>query len=139
MHDELAFNSKIDLWMLIVLLTAVAACLWGVAKIWDANSAILWLLTPVLAAGILLPLWILGTLKYFMSDETLRVRCGPFRWLIQIRDIRSVTPTNDPKSSPAMSLDRLEIGYGDDKSLLIAPEPRAEFLRQLEHRRKQAA
>jgi hypothetical protein len=135
MHDELAFNSKIDLWML----TAVAACLWGVAKIWDANSAILWLLTPVLAAGILLPLWILGTLKYFMSDETLRVRCGPFRWLIQIRDIRAVTPTNDPKSSPAMSLDRLEIDYGDDKSLLIAPEPRTEFLRQLEHRRKQAA
>ena len=139
MHDELAFNSKIDLWMLTVLLTAVAACLWGVAKIWDASSAMLWLLTPVLAVGILLPLWILGTLKYFMSDETLRVRCGPFRWLIQIRDIRSVTPTNDPKSSPAMSLDRLEIDYGDDKSLLIAPEPRAEFLRQLEHRRKQAA
>ncbi len=139
MRDELAFNSKMDLWLLILVLTAVAACLWGVAQIWDAGSAVLWLLAPLLALGILLPLWILGTLKYFLSDEVLRVRCGPFRWQIPIRDIKSVTPTKDPRSSPAMSLDRLEIEYGDDQRLLISPEPREEFLRQLEHRRKQAS
>ncbi|MGD8339144.1 MAG: PH domain-containing protein [Gammaproteobacteria bacterium] len=139
MRDELAFNSKMDLWMLILLLSAVAACLWGVAKVYDANSTMLWLLLPVLAVGILLPLWILGTLKYFLSDETLRVRCGPFHWLIPIRDIKSVTPTSDAKSSPAMSLDRLQIEYGDHRSLIISPEPREEFLRQLEHRRKNAS
>ncbi len=139
MRDELAFNSKMDLWLLILVLTAVAACLWGVAQIWDAGSAVLWLLAPLLALGILLPLWILGTLKYFLSDEVLRVRCGPFRWQIPIRDIKSVTPTNESRSSPAMSLDRLEIEYGDDQRLLISPEPREEFLRQLEHRRKQAS
>ncbi|HEY5665416.1 MAG TPA: PH domain-containing protein [Gammaproteobacteria bacterium] len=139
MRDELAFNSKVDLWLLILVLTAVAACLWGVAQIWDADSTALWLLAPLLAVGILLPLWILGTLKYFLSDDTLRVRCGPFGWQIPVGDIKSVTPTNESRSSPAMSLDRLLIEYGDDQRLLISPEPREEFLRQLEHRRKQAS
>ena len=139
MGDELTFNSKIDLWLLVLVLTAVAGCLWGVAKIYDADQALLWPLALLLAAGILLPVWALVSLRYFLSDDALRVRCGPFRWRIPIREIKSVTPTNDAKSSPAMSLDRLLIEYGDGNRLMISPEPREEFLRQLEHRRRQAA
>jgi hypothetical protein len=138
MSDELAFNSKMDLWILILLLTAVAACLWGVAQIWDANSAILWPLAALLALGVLMPLWIIVSLKYFLSDDCLRVRCGPFHWRIPIKDITAVTPTNAAKSSPAMSLDRLLIEHGSNDRVMISPEPRKEFLRQLEHRRKQA-
>ena len=138
MNDELAFNSKIDLWLLILLLTGVAACLWGVAKIWDAGSAILWPVAVLLAVGVLLPIWVLVSLKYFLSDDSLRVRCGPFHWQIAIKEITSVNPTTDAKSSPAMSLDRLLIEYGVGHRIMISPEPREEFLRQLEYRRKQA-
>jgi len=138
MSDELAFNSKMDLWILILILTLVTACIWGVAQIWDANSAILWPLAIVLAIGVLLPLWLLVSLRYFLSDSTLRVRCGPFKWRIAIDDIRAISSTNNAASSPAMSLDRLLIEYGDSKRLMISPEPRAEFLRQIEFRRKQA-
>jgi hypothetical protein len=138
MSDELAFNSKMDLWILILLLTAVAACLWGVAQIWDANSAILWPFAVLLALGVLMPLWIIVSLKYFLSDDRLRVRCGPFHWRIPIRDITGVTPTNNARSSPAMSLDRLLIEHGENGRVMISPEPRDEFLRQLEYRRRQA-
>ena len=51
MRDELAFNSKMDLWLLILVLTAVATCLWGVAQIWDADSTALWLLAPLIPAS----------------------------------------------------------------------------------------
>ena len=139
MNDELAFNSKIDLWLLIVLMTGVAACLWGIATIWDSQTAILWPVMAVLAVGILIPLWILASLRYFLSGDTLRIRCGPFRWQIPIRRIRAITPTNKLKSSPALSLDRLLVEYGDDQQIIISPEPRQEFLRQLEHRRKQTS
>jgi hypothetical protein len=47
-----------------------------------------------------------------------------------------VDSTRNPLSSPAMSLDRLRIEYGQGKAIMISPEPRAEFLRQLEHRRQ---
>lgn len=139
MSDELAFNSKMDLGILIAVLTVVAACLWGVARIWDADSVLLWPVALVLlAGGILLPLWMILSLKYFLSDDRLRVRCGPFHWNISIGDITAVSPVSDFNSSPAMSADRLLIEHGDGGRLKISPEPRAEFLRQLDHRRKQS-
>jgi len=138
MSDELAFSSKIDLWLLILLLTGVSACVWGIAKIWDANAAILWPVALLLAVGILLPLWVLVSLRYFLSDDSLRVVCGPFRWQIAIKEISVVSPTHNYKSSPALSLDRLLIEYGEGRRITISPEPRKEFLRQLEHRRKPA-
>jgi len=139
MTDELAFNSKIDLGYLILILTAVAACLWGIARIWDADSLLLIPVAVVLAVGVLLPVWMIASLKYFMSDRVLRVRCGPFSWRIPIRDITEVTPTQNSKKSPTLSFDQLLIEYGDSESLVISPEPRKEFLRQLDHRRKRAA
>ena len=139
MNDELAFNSKIDLWLLILILTAVSICLWALAAIWDSGDAIRWGAVAALAVGILLPLWVVVSLKYFLSDDNLRIRCGPFKWSIPIRDISAVTPTNSPWSSPALSLDRLSVVYGGGHSIMISPEPRAEFLRQLEYRRKQVS
>jgi len=139
MSGELAFNSKIDLWLMILVLTVVAACFWGAAVIWDSDRIILWPVAAILVVGILAPIWVLISLRYFLSDDNLRVRCGPFRWQIPIRDIKAVSPTNDTKASPAMSFDRLQIDYGEDGRLLISPEPRAEFLRQLEYRRKHTA
>jgi membrane protein YdbS with pleckstrin-like domain len=142
MSQEIAFNSKIDLWLLIVLLAVVAACLWGITDFWNAILAQGWVFTLAIAlplgAGVLMPLWILLSLRYYLSDRTLRIRCGPFRWIIPIDRITAVTPAQDPLSSPALSLDRLRVDYGKGSAVVISPEPRAEFLRQLEHRRKQA-
>lgn len=138
MNDELTFNSKMDLGLLILILTAVAACLWGIATVWDSQPAVVWPVMGLLAVGILTPLWVLVSLRYYLSNETLRVRCGPFHWQIPIRRIHAISPTNNLRSSPALSLDRLLVEYGDDRQILISPEPRDEFLRQLEHRRKQA-
>ncbi len=139
MKNELSFNSRIDMWLLIVVLSAVAACLWGIARIWDSGSTLLWLLAVPLAIGVLLPLWVLGSLRYFLSEHELRVRCGPLSWKIAIAEISSISPTDESGTSPAMSFDRLKIEYGDGQSLMIAPEPREEFLRQIEHRRKQTS
>ena len=139
MSDELAFSSKSDLWLLTIVLTVVAACLWGSAAIWDTASAALLPVAGMLAIGVLLPIWILISLRHFLSDHTRRVRCGPFSWRIGISDIRSITPVRSTRSSPSMSTDRLLIEYGADNSVMISPEPRDEFLRQIEYRRKQAA
>jgi hypothetical protein len=139
MSDELGFSSKIDLWILILLLAVVAASVCGIAVLWWSEVAPGWLiaapLSLPLAALVVLPLWLLFSLRYFMSGERLRVRCGPFQWFISIADIESVAPTQSPVASPAASLDRLRIDYGRGRTIMISPEPRPEFLRQLEHRR----
>ena len=142
MSDALRFNSKVDLWLLILVLGAVSVCIWALAEAWNALLARGPLFTALVAGaltiGILLPLWILISLRYFLTDDTLRIVCGPFKWRIAIRDIRAIESTESLLSSPAMSLDRLRIDYGDGRSVMISPEPRKEFLRQLEHRRKLA-
>ena len=140
MSDELSFNSKIDLWLLILVLAGVSVCVWGLAESWNGLIArdlgLAVLVIALLALGVALPLWILISLRYFLSDDMLRIRCGPFRWQVQIGEITAIDSIRSPYSSPAMSLDRLRIEYGDGRSVMISPEPRAEFLRQIEHRRK---
>jgi hypothetical protein len=138
MNDELPFSSKIDLWLLIVLMSAVALCLWAIGENWQGIVNGNWLLGLALIPGVLVPLWLLGSLRYFLSDETLRIRCGPFKWRVPIREITAISPTRSPLSSPALSLDRLRIEYSQGRAIMISPEPREEFIRQLEFRRKQA-
>jgi hypothetical protein len=59
------------------------------------------------------------------------VRSGPFKWCIPIADITSITPTSNPLSSPALSLDRLRIEYGRGHLLMISPRDKEQFVRDL--------
>jgi hypothetical protein len=92
------------------------------------------------ALAILLPLfiWTLLSTSYTIDSTSLIVRSGPFRWTISLREIRSVTPTRDARSAPALSLERLRIEYGADRSLMVSPSDRDAFIRDLEHGRQQA-
>jgi len=138
--DALVFRSKIDWWLLTILMGAVVVC-FAVAV--EARNAIpeYGLLTSglIIGACILggaLPLWIVFSTKYAMSDETLEIECGPFRWTVRIKDIEKIEATRNPLSSPALSLDRLRIDYGQGRAVMISPENRHQFLHQLEGRRK---
>jgi hypothetical protein len=91
----------------------------------------LFILTPF-GVGLLL------TTRYTIDDTFLRVRSGPFRWTIPIRDIRLITPTRDVTSSPALSLDRLRIEYSGGRVLLVSPREKDMFLRDLQDRRAHA-
>ncbi|MDB5273786.1 MAG: hypothetical protein JWO58_2153 [Chitinophagaceae bacterium] len=51
--------------------------------------------------------------------------------IIEIDSIQKVMETRDPVSSPAVSLDRLEIMYGQTDRVLISPKCKKEFLQQL--------
>lgn len=138
MSDRLLFSSKIDLWILIVVLAPVAACFIGAVQSWPAVIGAYWWVGALLLVGIALPLWFLVTTRYGMTDSELQVSCGPLRWTISIGDIETVEPVRDLSPNPSFSLDRLRIGYAGGGSIEISPEPRRAFLQQLEYRRRQA-
>lgn len=139
MSDDLVFSSKIDIGILVLLLVTVAAAVCGLTVLWASaaapDPAIALVLSLPLAALAVLPLWILMSLRYFLSAERLRVRCGPFQRQIAIAEIRNVAPSRNFGFGPALSTDALRIDAANGESLTISPEPRKEFLRQLEHRR----
>jgi hypothetical protein len=132
------YRSKVDLPLFVTLavvpLVLVVAILAGVT---DEPHALVLVLG--IALTILLPLfiWTLLSTSYTIDSTSLIVRSGPFRWTICLREIRSVTPTRDARSAPALSLERLRIEYGADRSLMVSPREPEAFIRDLEHGRQQ--
>lgn len=129
------YPSKIDTWL---WLGSAAATLGSGAV---ALPLMIWVPGPevavtvaVLLLGAALPWWILGSTRYTVSDESLVIRSGPFRWTVPLRDIVSVTETRSPLSSPALSLDRLRIERTGGRPILISPSHRRRFLDDLRAR-----
>ena len=129
------YRSEVDQWLLIVFavsaLGAAAAC----SALLYYGSYLEWLLGAAsLLVGIGLPLWALQSTTYTLTTGFLVVRSGPFHWGVPLRQISKVTPTRNPLSSPALSLDRLRIEYSDTKVIMISPEDRRRFLADLRGR-----
>ncbi|MGZ4000160.1 MAG: PH domain-containing protein [Mucilaginibacter sp.] len=89
----------------------------------------------VVAIGLfaLFALHLFTTTYYIISGDTLYIKSG---FIIQITiDIGSITKisaTRNMLSSPALSLDRLEIFYNKYDSVLISPKDKEEFIAQLQ-------
>ena len=93
-----------------------------------------WNTSPILRLGVFLPLSILMFTTCTITSSSLRIRSGFFKWEIPIQNITGAKPTNDPGSSPALSLDRIRIEYGQAESVTISPVNKEEFIRNLQQR-----
>lgn len=69
------------------------------------------------------------TTYYVVDNGTLNIRCGfLLNQNIAINSIKSIRETNNVLSSPAASLDRLEIAYNKYDSVMISPKDKAGFI-----------
>lgn len=124
------FPSKVDWWMLPALAIgpAVGAGIM-VMGLWqgdlvDAGVGLgICLMVAALYLGLIFPM------SYGIGDQELIVRSGVVRHRIALRQITGVTPTRNPLSSPALSLDRLEIRWGKGlfQRVLISPRDATTF------------
>lgn len=126
------YRSKVDTWLAgVMVAAAVVVLIAGLFMVLGSVPAKWFIVPPMVLLGVVLPLWLLVGTDYRIADQHLLIRSGPFRWRIPLREIRSVRPTRDARSSPALSLDRLLIMYGRDKSCLISPTDKERFLNEL--------
>ncbi|SFW12961.1 PH domain-containing protein [Nitrosovibrio sp. Nv17] len=136
MADAIIYRSRIDAWIAIALGLGAALPLVVVfPAALDASgpAALIAFSTAVLPAVLLG--WLIRGLGYTLTRKELRVRCGPFFWIVPLETIHAVVPTRSPLSSPALSLDRLRIDYGHGNALMISPRDKEDFLRELGARR----
>ena len=125
----MVFRSKIDLGLLVVLVAAAALPFaQALAGLRSGSSWIPHALTfGLLAASFS---WLVLTTKYTVTQDTLLVQSGPFRWRIAKSEITQIVPSKSMLSSPALSLDRLRIDYAAGrKSVLISPQDQEGFLK----------
>jgi hypothetical protein len=133
--DRITFRSKVDWWLAAVLLISAASSSAAVVIVSVVESPLLGLaISPLLLLSVGLPVWLLRSTSYTFSDTQLDVRCGPFAWRVPLREIRSVTATRNPLSSPALSLDRLRIDFGRMSSIMVSPEDQEGFMKELRKR-----
>jgi hypothetical protein len=75
--------------------------------------------------------WIWFGTGYKMMDNELKIYCGPFRHTISLQDIKEIKRTRSPLSSPACSLDGMEIKFGKSNRILISPADKENFVKML--------
>jgi hypothetical protein len=126
------YPSKVDTWLGNVLRTVPVLLVFVVWELIQAPVPGRWFIAlAILSIGICLPLSLLFLTRYTLSETHLSIRSGFFTWSIPLNDISAIEPTRDPRSSPALSMDRLRIQYGRAKSVMISPANREEFLSAL--------
>jgi hypothetical protein len=128
------YRTGVDGWVAALLLLGPAVCVASaVAQHLDgdtrgsliAGGATLALLAVYF--GLILPM------RYGIDDQHVIVRHGLMRERIPLTEIARVEPTRTRVAAPALSLDRLEIVYGDDvfHAAVISPADREAFLAEL--------
>ena len=121
------YKSKVDWWFyLAVAGSAIFLAVVIPPKIAAETMSVIGAI--VLAVAIVgFPAWLMISTHYDIAEDELRIRSGPFRWTIKLSDIQSVTPTKSMISSPALSMDRLEICYEENRKVLVSPVDKEGF------------
>ncbi|WP_158561271.1 PH domain-containing protein [Emticicia sp. C21] len=93
----------------------------------------LWIGIIVLLGATALILSFLFRTYYQIEGDTLKIVCGfLFKQEVDIKKIRKIEKTDNPISSPALSVrDRIEIYYDKYDSVIISPERQTEFIQIL--------
>jgi hypothetical protein len=131
------YPTKVDWWLGAILfippIASIGVCV-SLALGGQPSGALVGLASVALVIGIYVGL--IFPMKYGVDDTHLLVRFGLCRQRIPLADVEEVHPTHNPLSSPALSLDRLHVRYGEGifKSVMISPSDRNGFLDELARR-----
>lgn len=137
---ETVFRSKVDLWLVIVAVAVPIVMLEFILDGLNTPEKFAELTALVIVLAVLgIFAWLYFSTRYTISGDFLLVKAGPFTWMIPIEDISSVEPTRNPMSSPALSLDRLLIRYGQSAELMISPKDKSGFMAELKKHLKPSA
>jgi hypothetical protein len=131
----MVYRSKKDLWLFGLVWGAVLAPLAvGLSNVLGGNAELGWVLLRVgvvTAAAVLLTTF---PLNYEIASGELVARSSLMRWRVPLNAIQEVSPSRNPASAPAWSLDRLRVEYvkgGSARALYVSPEDKAAFLSDL--------
>ncbi|HEX6916355.1 MAG TPA: PH domain-containing protein [Chitinophagaceae bacterium] len=120
------YRSKISYWIVVPIAIALAAtCVpLVIFGLWIAAAV-----TLVISFALL---YLFLSTYYVVVGNTLRVRTGfIFSLEIDIQQLKKIEETRNPISSPALSLDRLQLFYGRGNSVIISPKEKERFIRHL--------
>lgn len=91
-----------------------------------------WLALFIISAAISFISYIFLSIKYTIEKENLNIKCGFFiNQNIDVKTIYKISETYNLLSSPAGSIDRLEIKYNKFATVLVSPKDKNGFINDL--------
>lgn len=136
-EQGITYRTAVDWWMALLLLGSEVYVLWMTVDAGIKAGKVNWttLLILIGFSAMVLPLF---GIKYVMYSDYLLVSAGIYgRTRIPYADIVGVKKTNNPLSSAAMSVNRIQIDYvenGVQRMALISPVKRETFIKELEEK-----
>lgn len=132
------YLTAIDWWLGLLLVACEALFLYLVIEPIIKKGTVEWSMV-LLAVGMSIMILPLFGIKYVLYSEHLLVSMSLYGKLrVRYADIVEVKKTNNPLSSAAMSLRRIQIDYVEDnvhRMVLISPKNRKNFIEEIEQRR----
>ncbi len=126
------FESKIDWWW-YTQIAAGAVILFCVVypleSSGEMSGSVAVLLVVIVC--VIVPSWLTTTTTYRVTQELLIIRCGPSVWIVRLDQIHSVKRTRSLRTSPALSLDWLEIQYRCSQKVLVSPKDLRGFVKAI--------
>ena len=115
------YKSKMDWWLIIVI--SAVLCYPMIEGLLSKD----YLMFSVSFGALSLVFLMFKSIKYKIDGENLQVW-----WTkIDIKSIKRIYATNNPLSSPALSLDRIAVVYNTYDEILISPKERKAFVEEL--------
>lgn len=133
MITENVYSSKVDLWLVLFLVGTILFIVYPLI----GKPEMLMEFWPTITLGAIILLFFLCIvslyyIKYIVRDHYLYVKIGPIQYRsIDILSIKKIEETRSILSSPAASLDRLEITYNKFDSIIISPQLKQQFISDL--------
>ena len=121
------YKSKIGFELVIPISLAL-----GVVIVMGLIQGPAWPAVMIASTLAILIAYLFLTTRYIIDDTRLLILCGfLFNQEIDIHSMQRIRPSRNPWSSPATSLDRLEIQYSKSGFILLSPLDKAGFIADL--------
>lgn len=120
-----SFRSKVDWWIIAILAVCVLPPIYFNITDFDLTGCIISCLCIVFLLMFIVPC------RYKIVGEVLDIRCGVMHFRIKIDQIRTIRPTHNSLSSPAMSIDRLELKMKNGDVTMLSPKDKKGFIDSL--------
>ena len=123
------FRSTVDSWVYVLAISLPLTVIWAIApSLSDASVSTILYSVLAIAPIVLIPAWLSISTYYRVDSAIMRVQSGPFSWSIPLDQIRNVTAERAWSAAPALSVNRLKIDYGQQRSIMVSPKNRAAFI-----------
>ena len=131
-HDNHMYNSKIDLWLtILVSLSLIGGSAWLISLEGTYTIKGFAFGFALFTLTIAMPIWFVARCHYTIGSNALEIAFGPFSWSIPFHSISQITNTSELSFSPCLSLERLKIVYGSGRTILVSPKQQAQFMQEL--------